>query len=175
MNNPQAFLERSLEIIRRNRHALAIDGIKYIKLDGQEYYAQEIFSGEELAANLDKDAVAVKHSVYDYVIYDSSTIEKPFAVALDDDPDVKLFFKIPERFKIETPIGTYNPDWAVYLCRDGMEKLYFILETKGSTELWSLRTTEQMKIHCGKEHFKALGNGVDMQVATNWKDVKINL
>lgn len=175
LNNPQAFLEKSLEIIRRNRHALAIDGIKYIKLDGQEYYAQEIFSGEELTANLDKDAVAVKHSVYDYVIYDSSTIEKPFAVALDDDPDVKLFFKIPERFKIETPIGTYNPDWAVYLCRDGIEKLYFILETKGSTELWSLRTTEQMKIHCGKEHFKALNNGVDMQVATNWKDVKINL
>ena len=174
LNNPQAFLEKSLDIIRRNRHALAIDGISYIKLDGQSYYAQEIFSNEELAANLDKDAVAVKHSIYDYVIYDSTTIEKPFALALDDDPDVKMFFKIPERFKIETPIGTYNPDWAVYLTRNGEEKLYFVLETKGSTSFMNLRTSEQMKIHCGKKHFEALADGVDMRVATNWRDVKIN-
>lgn len=174
LNNPQAFLEKSLDIIRRNRHALAIDGIKYIKLDGQEYYAQEIFNCEELAANLDKDAVAVQHSVYDYVVYDSSTVEKPFAVALDNDPDVKLFFKIPRRFKIETPIGTYNPDWAVYLTRDGMEKLYFILETKGSMNPEDRRGKENLKIHCGKEHFKALQNNVEMQVATNWKAFKTN-
>lgn len=172
LNNPQAFLEKALDIIRRNRHALAIDGIKYVKLDGKEYYAQEIFSSEELAANLDKDAVAVKNSVYDYVIYDSSTVEKPFAIALDNDPDVKLFFKIPERFKIETPIGTYNPDWAVYMNKDGSEKLYFIFETKGTTSMWGLRTTEQLKIHCGKEHFKALDNAVGFSVETNWGEFK---
>lgn len=173
LNNPQAFLERCLEIIKKNRHALAIDGIKYVKLDGQEYYAQEVFDSEELSANLDKNAVAVNRSVYDYIIYDSSTIEKPFAKALDDDPDVKMFFKIPERFKIETPIGTYNPDWAVYLERDGDRKLYFILETKGTTDLFGLRTPEQLKIHCGTEHFKALENGVEMRVATDWGKFKI--
>lgn len=173
LNNPQAFLERCLEIIKKNRHALAIDGIKYVKLDGQEYYAQEIFDSEELSANLDKNAVAVNRSVYDYIIYDSSTIEKPFAKALDDDPDVKMFFKIPERFKIETPIGTYNPDWAVYLERDGDKKMYFILETKGTTDLFGLRTPEQLKIHCGTEHFKALENGVEMRVATDWGKFKI--
>ncbi|MDD4494291.1 MAG: type III deoxyribonuclease, partial [Eubacteriales bacterium] len=172
LNNPQSFLEKALDIIRRNRHALAIDGIKYVKLDGKEYYAQEIFSSEELTANLDKDAVAVKNSVYDYVIYDSSTVEKPFAIALDNDPDVKLFFKIPERFKIETPIGTYNPDWAVYMNKDGSEKLYFIFETKGTTSMWGLRTTEQLKIHCGKEHFKALDNAVGFSVETNWGEFK---
>ncbi len=173
LNNPQAFTEKCLEIIRHNRHALAIDGIKYVKLDGQEYYAQEIFDSAELVANLDKNAVAVNRSIYDYIIYDSSTIEKPFAKALDDDPDVKMFFKIPDRFKIETPIGTYNPDWAVYLDRNGEQKLYFILETKGTTELFGLRTPEQLKIHCGTEHFKALENGVEMRIAKDWKEFKI--
>ena len=175
LNNPEAFLEKATEIIRDNRHALAIDGIRYIKLDGQEYYAQEIFDTAELIANLDRNAVKVEHSVYDYIVYDSSSVEKPFAVALDNDPDVKMFFKIPDRFKVETPIGTYNPDWAVYFVKNGEEKLYFILETKGSTSFMDLRTREQLKIHCGKKHFEALNNGIEMQVATNWSQVKEKL
>ena len=162
LNDPELFLEKVSEIIRDTRHALAIDGIRYLKLDGEEYYVQEVFDSAELLANLDRNAVKVEHSVYDYVVYDSATVEKPFALALDNDPDVKMFFKIPERFKIETPIGTYNPDWAVYLTRNGEEKLYFILETKGTTNLFNLRTPEQLKIHCGKKHFDALENGVEM-------------
>jgi type III restriction enzyme len=133
---------------------------------------QEIFDNAELIANLDRNAVKVEHSVYDYVIYDSSSIERPFAMALDNDPDVKMFFKIPDRFKIETPIGTYNPDWAVYLAKNGEEKLYFILETKGSTSFMDLRTKEQLKIHCGKQHFKALEDGVELRVATDWNALK---
>ena len=173
LNNPQTFVEKCLDIIKRNRHSLAIDGISYIKLDGQEYYAQEIFDSSELVANIDKNAIAVNRSVYDHIIYDSSTIEKPFAKALDDDPDVKMFFKIPDRFKIETPIGTYNPDWAVYLENNGEKKMYFILETKGTTDLFGLRTPEQLKIHCGMEHFKSLHNGIEMDVTTNWKNFRI--
>lgn len=173
MNNPQAFLEKMIEVVRRNCAKLDIEGIRYVKLDGQYYYAQEIFGQEELAANLDKNAVAVKNSLYDYVVYDSSTIEKPFAVSLDNDPDVKLFFKIPSRFKIDTPIGSYNPDWAVYLTKNGEEKLYFVLETKGTTDPWGLRTPEQLKIHCGKEHFKAIGEGLKFDVASSWNEYKI--
>ena len=175
LNNPETFLEKATEIIKNNRHALAIDGISYIKLDGQEYYAQEIFDTEEFIANLDRNAVKVDHSVYDYIVYDSSSIERPFAVALDNDPDVKMFFKIPDRFKIETPIGSYNPDWAVYLTKNGEEKLYFVLETKGSTSFMDLRTREQLKIHCGKKHFEALDNGIELQVATNWNKLKANI
>ena len=175
LNNPETFLERATEIIKNNRHALAIDGISYIKLDGQEYYAQEIFDTEEFIANLDRNAVKVDHSVYDYIVYDSSSIERPFAVALDNDPDVKMFFKIPNRFKIETPIGTYNPDWAVYLTKNGEEKLYFVLETKGSTSFMDLRTREQLKIHCGKKHFETLDNGIELQVATDWNELKSTL
>ncbi len=176
LNNPQAFMEQCLEIIRHNRHALAIDGIKYVKLDGKEYYAQEIFDSTELVANLDKNAVRVEHSIYDHIIYDSSTVEKPFAVALDRDPDVKMFFKIPDRFKIDTPIGTYNPDWAVLWEKNGEQKLYFILETKGTESLFNLKTPEQLKIHCGKEHFKALGNGLEMHgPVRDWDKFKINV
>lgn len=174
INNPQKFMEKVLEIITRNRHALAIDGIKYIKLAGQEYYAQEIFDSNELIANLDRNAVAVEHSIYDYLIYDSKTVEKPFAQVLDNDPDVKMFFKIPKRFKIDTPIGTYNPDWAVLYDKNGEERLYFVLETKGTTELFDLRTPERLKIHCGKQHFKAL-DGVEFsdEPVKDWKEFKL--
>ncbi|MDL2274162.1 hypothetical protein LJC34_06445 [Oscillospiraceae bacterium OttesenSCG-928-G22] len=175
LRNPQLFMESFIEVVKNNRHRLAIDGIRYVRLDGEEYYAQEIFGVEELMANLDKNAVAVQNSVYDYVIYDSGTVERPFAVALDNDPDVKMFFKIPGSFKIETPIGTYNPDWAVYLDRDGVKKMYFVVETKGSGSMFDLRTPEQLKIHCGIEHFRSLENGVELRLAKDWKGVAVSV
>lgn len=176
MNNPQLFYEKALEIILRNRHSLAIDGIKYIKLAGEEYYVQEIFDSEELLANLDRNAVQVEHSVYDYLIYDSG-VESRFAKSLDEDPDVKMFFKIPPRFKIETPIGSYNPDWAVFLEKDGEQKLYFVLETKGTTSLLDLRNSEKFKIHCGKQYFAALEDGIEFseEPVKDWKEFKVNI
>lgn len=175
LNNPQSFLEKTTEIIRNNRHALAIEGISYIKLDGQEYFAQQIFDTDELIANLDRNAVKVEHSVYDYIVYDSSTVERPFAVALDNDPDVKMFFKIPDNFKIDTPIGNYNPDWAVFLNKNGEEKLYFVIETKGSLNPYERKGKENLKIHCGKQHFKALDNGIELKEAVDWKDFRVTL
>ena len=169
IGNPQLFIETAIPLIQENRWQLDIDGISYIRLAGEKYYVQEIFNADEFQANLNVNAVAVKNSVYDYVVYDSATVEKPFAVALDNDPDVKMFFKLPDRFKIDTPIGTYNPDWAVYLDKNGEEKLYFVLETKGSASMMDLRTKEQLKIHCGKEHFRALEEDVELRVATDWK------
>lgn len=175
LNNPQSFLEKATEIIRNNRHALAIEGISYIKLDGQEYFAQQIFDTDELIANLDRNAVKVEHSVYDYIVYDSSTVERPFAVALDNDPDVKMFFKIPDNFKIDTPIGNYNPDWAVFLNKNGEEKLYFVIETKGSLNPYERKGKENLKIHCGKQHFKALDNAIELKEAVDWKDFRVTL
>lgn len=171
LNNPQGFYEKALEIISRNRHSLAIDGIKYVKLAGEEYYVQEIFDSAELIANLDKNAVSVNHSVYDYLIYDSG-VESRFAQSLDQDPDVKMFFKIPSRFKIETPIGSYNPDWAVFLEKNGEQKLYFVLESKGTTSLFDLRSPEQLKIHCGKQHFNALDVNFPAEPVKDWKEFK---
>lgn len=173
INNPQLFVERCVDIIRQTRYELAIGGIKYFKLDGQTYYAQEIFDSTELMATLDKNAVAVKNSVYDYIIYDSSTVEKPFAKALDDDEDVKMFFKLPQKFKVRTPIGNYNPDWAVYLDKDGQESLYFVIETKGTESLFGLKTPERLKMQCGKAHFKALGSGISLEgPVSDWNSFK---
>jgi len=85
-----------------------------------------------------------------------------------------MFFKIPSRFKIETPIGTYNPDWAVYLEHNGDKKLYFVLETKGTTSMYDLRTPEQLKIQCGKAHFEALANDVAFpaEPVANWREFR---
>ena len=172
LRNPQLFGERFTEIVKYHRHELAIDGISYIKLDGEYYYAQEIFDVGELIGNLDKNAVPVKNSVYDHIIYDSSTVEKPFALALDKDPRVKMFFKIPRHFKIDTPLGTYNPDWAVYLEEDGNKKLYFIIETKGVSELF-IAPEERQKYRCGKAHFRALDPDIRTRMATKWGDVGV--
>jgi type III restriction enzyme len=179
LNNPQKLIEIFVETLKYVQNSMEIDGIRYHRLAGEEYYLQEIFDSEELIAYIDKNALEVQHSVYDHIIYDSSTVERPFAVALDDDPDVKMFFKIPERFKIETPIVTYNPDWALYLDRDGEEKLYFVLETKGVSgqiKLHNLKTPEEQKILCGQQHFKALGESVHFEgPVKKWTDVKIGV
>lgn len=172
LNNPQMFIENAAEIIRDACYSLAIDGISYKKLYGAEYYVQEIFDSAELIANLDRNAVAVDHSVYDYIVYDS-TIENHFALDLDNDPDVKMFFKLPSRFQVDTPIGTYNPDWAVYIEIDGTKKLYFILETKGSKNELDLRGRENLKIRCGRAHFKAVDSGAELHTASRWKDFKV--
>jgi type III restriction enzyme len=180
LNNPQKFTEMFIAIVKQVQNSMEIDGIRYLRLDGEEYYLQEIFNSEELIAYLDKNAIAVEHSVYDHVLYDSDTVERPFAVALDDDPDVRMFFKIPSSFKIETPIGTYNPDWAVYLDKDGEERLYFVLETKGVSGqigLNELPGQQKQKIHCGEEHFRALDSGVRFsgKPVRDWGEVKVTL
>ena len=173
LRNPQLFGERFTEIVKHHRHELAIGGISYIKLDGQYYYAQQIFHVEELIGNLDRNAVEVKNSVYDHIIYDSSTVEKPFAIALDKDPRVKMFFKIPRDFKIDTPLGTYNPDWAVYLEEDGDKKLYFILETKGNSFELALNPSERLKYNCGRAHFRALDSEIKTKMASKWSEVGV--
>ena len=96
-------------------------------------------------------------SIYDHVIYDSD-VEETFAQELENNTQVKVYAKLPSWFKIDTPLGSYNPDWAVLVDKDGAEKLYFVVETKGSMFSDALRPTEKAKIECGKAHFEALGN-----------------
>ncbi|MBQ7110336.1 MAG: DEAD/DEAH box helicase family protein [Thermoguttaceae bacterium] len=173
LSNPRRFVEIAAETILDERRKLAVDGIEYRKLSDKDCYALEIFDDAELYASLEK-CVAVEKSVYDRVRWDSE-IEKRFAEALDADPDVKLFFKLPRRFQIDTPIGKYNPDWAVYLDVDGAKKLYFVLETKGNPKNDALRPTEKAKIDCGKAHFRALsddGGDVALEVVDDWTKFK---
>ena len=100
----------------------------------------------------------VKHSVYEQVIYQSGT-ERTFAEQLEKNEAIKVYAKLPGWFKVPTPLGTYNPDWAVLVEKDGAERLYFVVETKDSLFADDLRDRESGKIKCGEAHFKALSVG----------------
>ena len=173
-NNPQRFIEELAEIINKQKAYLAIDGIEYFKLENEEFNIQQLFDQKERIGYIGVNAVPSNNSIYDHVTYDASSqsIEGEFAKWLSADEDVPMFFKLPPKFLIPTPVTAegYNPDWAIYYKKNGIEKLIFIIETKGSLDPQERRGKENSKIHCGLEHFKALG--VDFDVAKNWLDFR---
>jgi type III restriction enzyme len=154
--NPQAFIEIAGDVINRTKRLAIVDGIKYQKIGEDYYYAQELFKQEELTGylrNILKDATK---SVFEHVVYDSAGVERTFAEQLEKNQSVKVYAKLPAWFKVPTPLGTYNPDWAVLIEIDGEERLYFVVETKGSLFTDDLRDVEAAKINCGEAHFRAI-------------------
>ena len=170
-NNPQKFIDKVIEIIKKTMNTFIVDGIKYQKLGNDYYYAQESFLNEELSGYLTKNMYQNKNdkSPFEYTVYDSD-IEKKFAEDFDKNPDVKLFTKLPNWFKINTPLGTYNPDWAVLIEKDNSEKLYFVVESKGADLGLDIKTTESSKIKCGKKHFEALDSSVELIQSSNYQN-----
>lgn len=156
--NPQVFMEGTAKILRSVMKSLIVDGIRYQRIGDTEYYCQELFETEELKGYLETNMMESKKGIYNYVVYDSEN-ERKFAAAFEDNVDVVLYAKLPDWFKISTPLGAYNPDWVVMVQQNGEKKLYFVLETKGNIDMDALRPTEREKIECGKAHFKALGDG----------------
>jgi len=156
--NPQQFIELASESINRTKRLALVDGIKYQRIGDEHYYAQELFEKEELTGYL-KNMLAVEKSVHEHVVYDSSGVERGFAEQLEKNESVKVYAKLPGWFKVPTPLGSYNPDWAVLVELDGAERLYFVVETKGSLFTDDLRDKESAKIKCGEAHFEALAIG----------------
>lgn len=156
--NPQQFIELTAETINRCKRLALVDGIKYQKLGDQHVYAQELFEKEELTGYLKNMLLDTQKSIYEHVVYDSTT-ERDFADGLEKNNAIKLYAKLPGWFKVPTPLGTYNPDWAVLVEEDGSQHLYFVVETKSSLFTDDLRDKESAKIECGKAHFKALAVG----------------
>lgn len=156
--NPQQFIELAAETINRCKRMALVDGIKYQRLGDQHVYAQELFEKEELTGYLKNMLMDTQKSIYEHVVYDSST-ERDFADALEKNDAIKLYAKLPGWFKVPTPLGTYNPDWAVLVEEDGTQRLYFVVETKPSLFDDDLRGKEDLKIKCGKAHFQALAVG----------------
>ena len=152
--NPQRFIELAEQAINRCKRQALVDGIKYQRLGDEHYSAQELFEKEELTGYL-KNMLAANKSVYEHVIYESG-IEANFAGQLEKNMAVKVYAKLPGWFTVPTPLGSYNPDWAVLIESSEGERLYFVVETKGSPFLGDLRITESAKIECGKAHFNAL-------------------
>jgi type III restriction enzyme len=121
-----------------------------------------LFKNEELVNYL--NALRVKKSVYEYVVYDSD-VEREFARKLDQREDIKLFVKLPSWFKVDTPVGEYNPDWPIVKHED--ETVYLVKETKGTRDFLKLRTIEADKVRCGQKHFAALGLPLAVAVAAD--------
>ena len=155
--NPQQFIELASHAINACKRQALVDGIKYQRLGDEHYYAQELFENKELTGYL-KNMLTASKSVYDQVVYESS-VEATFADQLEKNDAVKVYAKLPGWFTIPTPLGSYNPDWAVLINSDQGEKLYFVVETKGTSFLGDLYLAESAKIKCGEAHFNALRIG----------------
>ena len=171
--NPEEWIKQVSKILLSVKKENLTDGIKYEKVD--EYYEQDfIFNDEELYGYKDRNILDVssEKNIYDHVIYDSE-IEREFAIDAENDDDVILYAKLPSRFKIDTPIGNYNPDWAVVLNTDEGEKLYFVAETKGTENINDLKGSEKKKILCGRKHFEVIDTGIKYKVVKELKTLKI--
>ena len=153
--NPQQFIELAAQAINDCKRLALVNGIKYQRLGDEYYYAQELFDQEELTGYLKNMISDTTKSVYEQVVYDSE-IEKSFADQLEKNTAVKMYAKLPGWFTVPTPLGTYNPDWAVLVERDDGERLYFVVETKASLFASDLYNTESAKTKCGEAHFDAL-------------------
>lgn len=164
-NNPQRFMDVVANILKSELHRLLVDGIKYERIPGassSSEWEMMLFKDEELINYL--KALQVDKSVYEYVVYDSE-IEREFARRLNERDDIKLFVKLPNWFLVDTPIGKYNPDWAI-LKHNG-QALYLARETKGTRDFLKLRTSESDKVKCGKKHFDAIGVQFDVVVSAD--------
>lgn len=149
--NPQQFLDQALQAIQAELHELMIAGIKYERINGHEY-EMLLFEEKEITGYL-TSMIEVDKSIYDVIPWESE-IERKFAEAMNARQDIKLFVKLPPWFQVETPVGTYNPDWAIV--KEDDAKIYLVRETKSTTEQLKLRGAEWAKIQCGKAHFGSL-------------------
>ena len=179
MKNPQLFLDLVSGTIRKTLYGLMISGIKYQKIGNAEY-EMRLFDEQDLEIYLNDFTFKVgsaDESQKDKTIYEEyvpldSEAETQFARDCETSEQVKFYFKLPEWFKIPTPIGNYNPDWAVVF--EGEKKIYFVAETKstgaGAVDFSKLRDSERQKIQCGNAHFNALP-GVEYRVAHRLSDL----
>ena len=172
-NNPQKFINGAVKIIKKVMSMFIVDGIKYHRLGDKYYYAQECFENQELYGYLHSNMIENQKnkSLFSYTVYDSN-VEKNFAVEFNRNEKVKLFTKLPSWFKINTPLGSYNPDWAVLIEDCDQEKLYFVVESKGSSLDFDIKTTESSKIKCAKKHFEEISSEVKMVQSQNFKSLE---
>ena len=152
--NPQQFIELAGRAINACKQQALVEGIRYRRIGEGSYYAQELFARKELTGYL-RNMLDAGKSIYEKVVYESD-IERQFADQLEKNQDVKVYAKLPGWFTVPTPLGSYNPDWAVLVQSDAGERLYLVVETKGTPLVDALRVTEAAKIACGKAHFEAL-------------------
>lgn len=154
--NPEEFIIKASSLINDQKAAAIIQHITYHVLDDR--YDTDVFTEPTLKGRLGTNAMKADKHLYDHVLYDS-TNERDFAKDLDVDSHVAVYVKLPDGFYISTPVGRYNPDWAIAFYEGTMKHIYFVAETKGSMRSMQLRDIEKAKIHCAREHFRAISTG----------------
>lgn len=155
-DNPEEFIIKAAALINDEKATSIIEHITYDVMD--EKYGTEVFTDPTIKGRLGVNAMKAKKHLYDHIVYDS-TNEQKFAEELDTNKDVAVYVKLPDGFYISTPVGHYNPDWAIAFYEGTVKHIYFVAETKGSMNSMQLRLIEESKIHCAREHFKAISNG----------------
>ncbi len=154
--NPEEFIIKVAALINDEKATAIINHITYNVMD--EKYDTRLFTDPTIKGRLGKNAMKANKHLYDHLVYDS-TNERSFAMELDTNKDVAVYVKLPDGFYISTPVGKYNPDWAIAFYEGNIKHIYFIAETKGSMDSMQLRLIEESKIQCAREHFKAISNG----------------
>ena len=154
--NPEEFIIKAAALINDEKATAIIQHITYNVLD--DCYDTDVFTEPTLKGHLGTNAMKADKHLYDHILYDS-TNERDFATELDIRSEVAVYVKLPNGFYISTPVGRYNPDWAIAFYEGMVKHIYFVAETKGSMRSMQLRDIEKAKIHCAKEHFKAISNG----------------
>ncbi len=154
-NNPEAFILKVGRIINNQKATMIVEHITYNRLEAA--YDSDIFAAGKLRGKLNVSAMRAEKSLYDHVIYDSEN-ERKFAGELDISEKVAVYVKLPSSFFISTPVGHYNPDWAIAFTEGSVRHIFFVAETKGNTDSLELRGVENAKIECARRHFAAISN-----------------
>ena len=155
-DNPEEFIIKAAALINDEKATAIIEHITYDVID--DHYGTEVFTDPTIKGRLGVNAMKAKKHLYDHIVYDSNN-EQKFARELDTNTNVAVYVKLPDGFYISTPVGHYNPDWAIAFYEGTVKHIYFVAETKGSLNSMQLRLIEESKIHCAREHFKAISNG----------------
>lgn len=172
-DNPEEFIVKAAALINDEKATAIIQHITYHVLD-ERYEANDIFTESSIRGKLNVNALKATKHLYDHVIYDS-TNERNFASELDISTDVAVYVKLPSGFYISTPVGKYNPDWAIAFYEGNVKHIYFVAETKGSLDTLHfnhITPIEQSKIDCARAHFQAIsGEDVVYDVVDSYQSL----
>jgi len=152
--NPEHFIAEASRIIAEQKATMVIERLAYDGL--AERYDVDIFTANQTGQDFSKASAKLKRHVYDYVVTDSE-IERKFADELDTASEVVVYAKLPRGFLIPTPVGDYNPDWAISFQEGSVKHIYFVAETKGTMSSMKLREIENTKIACARKFFDEIG------------------
>lgn len=167
--NPEDFIIKVSNMINDEKATVIIEHIQYNKLE--KAYSTDIFTEPEMKSITLKNSIPTEKNLYNYLIYDSD-VEKKFGEDLDKNSDVSVYVKLPKGFYINTPVGHYNPDWAIAFNEGSVKHVYFVAETKGSMQSLQLKSIEKAKIDCARVHFKAISSDtIQYDVVDNYESL----